>query len=86
MKPEEPVVSDRKHTWDEIAEANKDVILKRRDEAVGFIRKQVEESKVPAIVSFSGGKDSLTVPVGQLQDVHVLELLVACEHYVVGGD
>ena len=60
VKPEEPVISDRKHTWDEIAEANKDVILKRRDEAVGFIRKQVEESKVPAIVSFSGGKDSLT--------------------------
>ena len=60
VKPEAPVISDRNHTWDEIAEANKDVILKRRDEAVGFIRKQVEESKVPAIVSFSGGKDSLT--------------------------
>ena len=60
VKPEEPVVNDKKHTWDEAVEANKEVICKRRDEAVGFIRKQVEESKVPAIVSFSGGKDSLT--------------------------
>ena len=60
VKPEGPVVSDKKHTWDEAVEANKEVICKRRDEAVGFIRKQVEESKVPAIVSFSGGKDSLT--------------------------
>ncbi len=60
VKPEEPVISDKKHTWDEVVEANDAVICKRRDEAVGFIRKNVEESKVPAIVSFSGGKDSLT--------------------------
>ena len=60
VKPEELISSDKVHSWDEIAEANRDVINKRRDEAVAFIKKNVENSQTPVIVSFSGGKDSLT--------------------------
>ena len=60
VKPEGLMISDRTHTWDEVVKANENVINKRRDEAVAFIRKNVENSTVPAIVSFSGGKDSLT--------------------------
>lgn len=60
VKPEELVISDKTHTWDEVVKANEAVIIRRRDEAVAFIRKNVEEAKTPAIVSFSGGKDSLT--------------------------
>lgn len=59
-KPEDPVVSDKAHTWDEVVDANKGVIEKRRDEAVSFIRNVMEKHKgLPAVVSFSGGKDSL---------------------------
>ena len=51
--------SDKKHTWDEIVLANENVLIKRRDEAVFFINHTIENKDVPAIVSFSGGKDSL---------------------------
>ena len=60
-KPEEPVSSDLAHTWDDAVEANRAVIEKRRDEAVAFIRKTMEQYSLPTVVSFSGGKDSLAV-------------------------
>ncbi len=59
VKPEKPMISDKTYTWEEVVEANKNAICKRRDEAVDFIHKNVEKFDVPAIVSFSGGKDSL---------------------------
>lgn len=51
--------SDKTATWEEVVKANEKVLMKRRDEAVGFIRRTIEKNNVPAIVSFSGGKDSL---------------------------
>ena len=58
-RPETHVEPGKPHSWDEIAEANRNVIKRRVDEAVSFINKTVSETKLPAIVSFSGGKDSL---------------------------
>ena len=58
-KPEEFRDLDIPHTWDEVVTANHDVIEKRVTEAVGFIRNTIERNQKPAIVSFSGGKDSL---------------------------
>ncbi|MCQ2056272.1 MAG: phosphoadenosine phosphosulfate reductase family protein [archaeon] len=58
-KPEKLVLSETCHTWDEVIEANKNVIKKRVSEATSFIRKNIESVNVPAVVSFSGGKDSL---------------------------
>ncbi|MCQ2086129.1 MAG: phosphoadenosine phosphosulfate reductase family protein [archaeon] len=58
-KPEKLVLSEIGHTWNEVIEANKNVIKKRASEAISFIKKTIESVDVPAIVSFSGGKDSL---------------------------
>ncbi len=59
-KPEEPVVSDICHTWDDVVEANRAIIEKRRDEAIKFVHDTMKTySDLPAVVSFSGGKDSL---------------------------
>ena len=58
-KPEEYRPSDAARTWDEMVEANTPVMEKRVAEAVGFIRNTIERNDLPAIVSFSGGKDSL---------------------------
>lgn len=46
--------------WDAAVLANMDVINNRASEAVIFIKKIFMRSNLPAIVSFSGGKDSLT--------------------------
>ena len=59
VKAVEPRFSDIKTTWDEVIEANEKVIQKRVSEAVTFINNTIEKHDVPAIVSFSGGKDSL---------------------------
>lgn len=57
---EEPIASAAARTWEEAVAANRGVIEKRRDEAVGFIRNTIaKHPEVPAVVSFSGGKDSL---------------------------
>ena len=58
-KPEELHKCQKSYTWDQLVENNRAIIEKRRDEAVDFIRKNVEKATTPAIVSFSGGKDSL---------------------------
>ncbi|MCK9322642.1 MAG: phosphoadenosine phosphosulfate reductase family protein [Candidatus Methanomethylophilaceae archaeon] len=58
-KPEEFIGSDIEHTWDDVVKANISVIEKRVAEAVGFIKNTIEKNKLPAVVSFSGGKDSL---------------------------
>lgn len=59
VKPETPQIIDKKITWEEVVKANEGVINKRRDEAVDFIKNNVRKHDMPAIVSFSGGKDSL---------------------------
>ena len=58
-KPEEPITSEIKHTWDDVVAANSKVIEKRVTEAIGFIKNVIERNQLPTIVSFSGGKDSL---------------------------
>ena len=58
-KSEDLIISDRTNSWDDVIEANEAVIIRRRDEAVAFIKKTIEQFDKPAIVSFSGGKDSL---------------------------
>ena len=59
-KPEErEAVDARPNSWDQAVEANRAVIEKRVAEATGFIKNTMEKHDVPAIVSFSGGKDSL---------------------------
>ena len=57
-KPEDKLERKQKHTWDEVVDANTEVINKRVSEAVGFIKNTIERNQLPAIVSFSGGKDS----------------------------
>lgn len=58
-KPEEYRPSDIAHGWDEVVEANRAAIEKRVTEATGFIKNTIAKNELPAIVSFSGGKDSL---------------------------
>lgn len=60
-KPEDPVPAGKPHTWEDAVEANKNVIDKRVTEATGFIRNTMAKYNIPAVVSFSGGKDSLAV-------------------------
>ena len=47
------------HTWDDVVAANRGIIDKRVNEAVGFMKNTIERNNLPAAVSFSGGKDSL---------------------------
>ncbi len=58
-KEETPVSSDVGHTWQDAVEANRGVIESRRDEAASFIADTMNKYDLPAVVSFSGGKDSL---------------------------
>ena len=58
-KPEELMSSNKKVTWDDVISANEPIIIRRRDEAVGFINNLIDKNNIPAVVSFSGGKDSL---------------------------
>lgn len=58
-KEEKPSLGDTAHSWEEIVRINAPVIEKRRDEAVGFINSTIAKNDLPAVVSFSGGKDSL---------------------------
>lgn len=58
-KPEELVVPGDTHTWDDAVEANRKIMEKRIEEAAGFIRNTIAKHDLPAVVSFSGGKDSL---------------------------
>ena len=62
VKPEELRSSDKGYTWDRVVEANRAAIERRRDEAVSFIQRTLaKHSDKPAVVSFSGGKDSQAV-------------------------
>ncbi len=52
-------LTDKENSWDSAVKANEPVIKRRVDEATSFIKKTIEKNQLPAIVSFSGGKDSL---------------------------
>ena len=58
-RPEEYRPSAAAHSWEQVVEANRAVMEKRAAEATGFIRNTIAKNDLPAIVSFSGGKDSL---------------------------
>ena len=58
-KTEEFLDLEPRHTWDDVVDANRKVIEKRVTEAVGFMKNTIERNQLPAVVSFSGGKDSL---------------------------
>ncbi|MDD1770506.1 MAG: phosphoadenosine phosphosulfate reductase family protein [Methanomassiliicoccales archaeon] len=48
-----------RRTWNDVLEANSRVMTRRVEEATSFIRDTVESTNLHAMVSFSGGKDSL---------------------------
>ncbi|MDR1404185.1 MAG: phosphoadenosine phosphosulfate reductase family protein [Candidatus Methanoplasma sp.] len=58
-KTEEFLDLETEHTWDDAVNANIKVIDRRAGEAAGFIKNTIERNGLPAVVSFSGGKDSL---------------------------
>lgn len=58
-KPEEFIEPGQTHTWDDVVNANRDVMESRITEAMGFMRNTMAKYDIPAVVSFSGGKDSL---------------------------
>ena len=51
--------SRKEATWKEVIKANREVLDRRVDEAIQFIKKMVKENELPVAVSYSGGKDSL---------------------------
>ncbi|AMK13984.1 PAPS reductase/FAD synthetase family protein [methanogenic archaeon mixed culture ISO4-G1] len=52
-------LTDKENSWDLTVKANEGVLRKRINEATDFIKKTIEKNNLPAVVSFSGGKDSL---------------------------
>jgi phosphoadenosine phosphosulfate reductase len=57
--PAEHVPRKDVQDWDMVIKANSPVMERRIWDAIKFIRETTAELKLPAIVSFSGGKDSL---------------------------
>lgn len=45
--------------WGDAVDANREVLSRRTQESVEFIKRVVRESQLPVAVSYSGGKDSL---------------------------
>lgn len=46
-------------SWDDVLAANREEMGRKVEEATSFMRRAVREHALPAMVSFSGGKDSL---------------------------
>lgn len=59
VEPSVPQPVDVDSDWDMVMAANDEVMGRRVREATQFVKRTVEESKLPVAVSFSGGKDSL---------------------------
>lgn len=57
--PEDAVTGRTVSAWPEVLEANRPEMEKKIDEAVRFMHRVMREHDLPAVVSFSGGKDSL---------------------------
>lgn len=56
-----PLAPGAEASWGDVIAANRPEMDKRVGEAAGFMQRTTKEHKVPAMVSFSGGKDSLAV-------------------------
>jgi len=74
-KEEEFVPFVKAVSWDDVISANVSILIRRRDEATAFINTQIEKNQLPAIVSFSGGKDSLATLLLTLDAGHELPVL-----------
>ncbi|MDR2866736.1 MAG: phosphoadenosine phosphosulfate reductase family protein, partial [Methanomassiliicoccaceae archaeon] len=74
-KQEELLSPDTNATWDDVLRANGPVIIRRRDEAAGFVNSTIKKNDVPAVVSFSGGKDSLATLLITMDAGHKLPVL-----------
>ncbi len=57
--PQDPHVNMHTATWDDAVAANSQDLQKIEQEAIDFIQKITNERKLPVVVGFSGGKDSL---------------------------
>jgi phosphoadenosine phosphosulfate reductase len=51
--------SGRIATWEEVLEANREILEGYEREALRFLREEAEKTDLPKVVAFSGGKDSL---------------------------
>jgi phosphoadenosine phosphosulfate reductase len=56
---EKASIENQNYTWDNIIEANQKLLSNKTHEAVDFIKRTVNKYNKPAVVSYSGGKDSL---------------------------
>lgn len=59
VQPDQPPIAAIPSRWEQVVEANANVISRRAEEAKGFIREMVNKTPLPVAVSYSGGKDSL---------------------------
>ncbi|MHA1334070.1 MAG: phosphoadenosine phosphosulfate reductase domain-containing protein [Candidatus Odinarchaeia archaeon] len=59
--PQSPEILDGGQSWQDVLEANKDVLQRRVKEAEKFIKYAATKYNLPVAVAFSGGKDSLCV-------------------------
>ncbi|MHA2141288.1 MAG: phosphoadenosine phosphosulfate reductase domain-containing protein [Candidatus Thorarchaeota archaeon] len=57
--PRPPAINSKPSSWDNAVTSNSIDIDKITKEAMSFIRRTVERQKLPVVVGFSGGKDSL---------------------------
>ncbi|MFO7792501.1 MAG: phosphoadenosine phosphosulfate reductase family protein [Candidatus Saliniplasma sp.] len=52
-------IREKSADWDKVLKANGHLIKNRVENAVDFIKREVEKNDLPPVVAFSGGKDSL---------------------------
>jgi phosphoadenosine phosphosulfate reductase len=57
--PIEPRINPKTATWDDVIASNERDLDAIENEAVSFIQRTVDRTKLPVVVGFSGGKDSL---------------------------
>ena len=57
--PLKPQYNQKSATWDDAVRANESDIVQIEQEAIDFIKRTVRKVDAPAVVGFSGGKDSL---------------------------
>jgi len=57
--PEKPNFNDKSATWDDAVQANDSDLENIEEEASSFVKRTVSKIDAPAVVGFSGGKDSL---------------------------
>jgi len=51
--------NEKEASWDEVIEANQELMDERVNEAIEFVEKNIEKHDLPVAVAYSGGKDSL---------------------------